>query len=148
MIKHTFILDYCKLYMTPKDQKVNSAFRAFEWISVTFSYSNWGAFTCSAINTNKNLRRKYERAYVGWYFEQHFFLNTLFQTQRKWACEYNKCPWLSQHFWDFIFSHDFSRPVNNHFKIPWLFQVFHDRTNPVKGTRQQVSTHIRVCLLP
>jgi len=28
------------------------------------------------------------------------------------------------------FFHDFSRPGNDHFKIPWLFQVFHDRTNP------------------
>jgi len=29
-----------------------------------------------------------------------------------------------------VFFHDFSRPGNDHFKIPWLFQVFHDRTNP------------------
>jgi len=25
---------------------------------------------------------------------------------------------------------DFSRPENNHFTIPGLFQVFHNRTNP------------------
>jgi len=31
---------------------------------------------------------------------------------------------------DFFFVKDFSRPGNNRFKIPGLFQVFHDRTNP------------------
>jgi len=28
------------------------------------------------------------------------------------------------------FFHNFSRTGNDHFKIPGLFQVFHDRTNP------------------
>lgn len=33
-------------------------------------------------------------------------------------------------FGDFILSfHNFYRPGNGHFKIPSLFQVFHDRTN-------------------
>jgi len=36
---------------------------------------------------------------------------------------------FSQNFRDVIFFLDFSRPGNNHLKIPWLFQVFHDRTN-------------------
>jgi len=41
-----------------------------------------------------------------------------------------------KHFQEFsktlgIFSpQDFSRPGNNYLKIPGLFQVFHDRTNP------------------
>jgi len=37
-------------------------------------------------------------------------------------------PWLFQNFLSFF--RDFSRPANDHLKIPWLFQVFHDRTNP------------------
>jgi len=62
------------------------------------------------------------------------FLSTtysLFKTRRKRTCEYNKCPWLFQNFCDSIFFHDFSKPGNDHFNIPWLFQVFQDRTNPV-----------------
>jgi len=42
----------------------------------------------------------------------------LFQTRRKWTCDYNKCPWLFQNFYDLSFSHDFSRPGNDHFKFP------------------------------
>jgi len=45
--------------------------------------------------------------------------------------EYNTFTWLFHNFWDFIFFQDFSRSGNNHFKIPWLYKVFHDRTNPV-----------------
>jgi len=51
--------------------------------------------------------------------------------------------WIQQHFHDFSkisydlsFFHDFSRSGNDHFKIPWLFQVFHDRTNPVHTQKQ------------
>jgi len=43
-------------------------------------------------------------------------------------------PWLLQNFYDLSFFHDFSRPGNYHFKIPWLFQVFHDRTNPASSS--------------
>jgi len=52
----------------------------------------------------------------------------LFQTRGKWTCDDNKFPWLFQNFYDLSFFHDFSRPGNDHFKMPWLF---HDRTNPV-----------------
>jgi len=52
-----------------------------------------------------------------------------FQTRRKWTSD-NTFPWLLQNFYDLNFFHDFSRPGNDHFKSPWLFQVFHDRTNP------------------
>ncbi|TNN85924.1 hypothetical protein EYF80_003768 [Liparis tanakae] len=41
-------------------------------------------------------------------------------------------PRLFQNFCDLSFFHNFSRPGDDHFKIPRLFQVFHDRTNPVK----------------
>jgi len=43
-------------------------------------------------------------------------------------------PWLFQNFYDLSFLHDFSRPGNDRYKIPWLFQVFQDRTNPVHCT--------------
>jgi len=46
---------------------------------------------------------------------------------------------FSQNFYDLSFFHDFSRPGNDHFKIPWLFRVFHDRTNPDRGTSSSVN---------
>jgi len=39
-------------------------------------------------------------------------------------------PWLFPNFYLLRFFHDFSRPGNDHFKIPWLFQVFHDCRTP------------------
>jgi len=45
-------------------------------------------------------------------------------------------PWLFQNFCDLSIFHYFSRPGNDHFKIPWLFQVFHDRTHPARWVRQ------------
>jgi len=54
--------------------------------------------------------------------------------------------WIYQHFHDFsktfmiwVFFQDFSRPGNDHFKIPWLFQVFHDRMNPGRDFRPTVA---------
>jgi len=70
-------------------------------------------------------------------FLASFFKKTykLFQTRHKWTCD-NKFPWVFQNFDDLSFFRDFSRPGNDHFKIPWLFQVFRDRTNPVKSAAE------------
>jgi len=39
---------------------------------------------------------------------------------------------FSKTFMIYVFSRTFPKLRNYHFKIPWLFQVFHDRTNPEK----------------
>jgi len=44
--------------------------------------------------------------------------------------EYNTFPGLFQNLWDYNFFKVFSRPGKKHLKIPQLFQVFHDHTNP------------------
>jgi len=58
-------------------------------------------------------KRKYERP---------AYILSIFIT-----CEYKKCPWLfPKLLWFKFVLRVFSG--NNHFKILWLFQVFHDRT--------------------
>jgi len=42
-------------------------------------------------------------------------------------------------FYDLSFFHDFSRPGNDHFKIPWLFQVFH---NPEYAPSIQIENNL------
>jgi len=73
------------------------------------------------------------RAYAGLYFERLSYYFKLGVNEHVIRNFHD----FSKNFYDLSFFHDFSRPGNDHFKIPGLFQVFHDRTNPA-----EVNTHL------
>jgi len=70
-----------------------------------------------------------------------FLLKTysLFQTQREWTLNITNVHDFSQTFGISVFPRTGN---NNHFKIPWLFQVFHDRTNPDRDMLSGTVWHV------
>jgi len=102
----------------------------YPWATVAMATGPfcYGAFTCRR-EKKENCTKEPVPAYI----LSVFLLKTyeLFQTQRKWTCGYNEISMIfPKLLWFFFFPTDFSRPGNNHFKIPGLFQVFHDRRDP------------------
>ncbi len=96
-----------------------------QWNSMTFScqkkvksYANWWKFLYLQVSFNFSLN----------YLTQHFHF-----------------PWL---FGIFLVFCDFSRSGNTFFQIPWLFQVFHDRTTLFRSQKWELVSNFNRPYLP